>query len=261
MSELTQISPVLQGLLATLFTYAVTALGAGVVFFIRTVNKKVLDSMLGFGSGVMLAASYWSLLAPAIERAETLKMNVPIVVSLGFFCGGMIIIVADRLMSRAGAGKIEHTYKRSILLVGAVTLHNIPEGLAVGVAFGSTALASGGASFAEAAMLAVGIGLQNFPEGACVSLPLRRDGASKGKAFFYGQASGIVEPIAGVLGATLVLWATKALPFLLAFSAGAMISVVASELVPESAQTNKNLATFGLITGFIVMMVLDVVLG
>lgn len=261
MNVLMNINPVLQGLIATMFTYAVTALGAAVVFFIRSVNRKILDSMLGFGSGVMLAASYWSLLAPAIERAAGMNMNVPLVVSFGFFSGGMIIIAADKMLSRASFKEIDHTHKRSILLVSAVTLHNIPEGLAVGVAFGSTALGIEGASFVEAVLIAVGIGLQNFPEGACVSLPLRRDGFSKGRAFFYGQASGMVEPIAGVLGVTLVLWATKALPFLLSFSAGAMISVVASELVPESANSNKNLATFGLILGFIVMMVLDVVLG
>lgn len=256
-------SPVLQGLLATLFTYTVTALGAALVFFFKSVNKKILDAMMGFGSGVMLAASYWSLLAPSIERAQDLGMCVWLVTSVGFLCGGGIIIIADRLLSKSsylenanGGG-----YKRSILLFSAVTLHNIPEGLAVGVAFGSVAQNCEGATLTGALLLALGIGIQNFPEGTCISLPLRREGISTGKAFFWGQLSGIVEPIAGVFGVVLVMAVTNVLPFLLAFSAGAMVSVCASELIPESASSNKNLATFGLIIGFIIMMSLDVTLG
>ena len=257
------LSPVIQGLLATLFTYTVTALGASLVFFFRSVDKRILDLMMGFGSGVMIAASFWSLLAPSIDRARELNMPVWLVTSLGFFCGGGIIIVADKLLSKSSYIKCAEGggYKRCILLFSAVTLHNIPEGLAVGVAFGSVAQNCEGASITGALLLALGIGIQNFPEGTCISLPLKREGVSTGKAFFWGQLSGVVEPIAGVLGVVLVMTATNVLPFLLAFSAGAMISVVASELIPESASSNKNLATFGLIIGFIVMMVLDVTLG
>lgn len=257
------LSPVTQGLLATLFTYAVTALGASLVFFFRSVNKKILDALMGFGAGVMLAASYWSLLAPSIERATDLKMCVPLVISSGFFCGGGVIIFADILLSKSSFFKAENgnKIKRSILLFSAVTLHNIPEGLAVGVAFGSVAQSCGGATITGALLLALGIGVQNFPEGTCVALPLRRDGMTAKKAFFFGQLSGIVEPISGVIGVMLVMAVTNILPFLLAFSAGAMISVCASELIPESAQNNKNLSTLGLVLGFIVMMVLDVTLG
>ena len=255
--------PVIQGLLATLFTYAVTALGASLVFFFKSVNKKILDIMMGFGSGVMLAASYWSLLAPSIQRAKELNMPVAVVTSIGFFCGGGMIIIADKLLSKSsyincakGGG-----YKRCILLFSAVTLHNIPEGLAVGVAFGSVAQNCNGATIMGAILLALGIGIQNFPEGTCISLPLKREGISTKRAFFWGQLSGIVEPIAGVFGVVLVMAVTNILPILLAFSAGAMISVIASELIPESATSNKNLATLGLIIGFIIMMVLDVTLG
>lgn len=256
-------SPIIQGLLATLFTYAVTALGASLVFFFKSVNKKILDAMMGFGSGVMLAASYWSLLSPSIERAKALNMCVPIVISLGFFCGGGVILLADRLLSKSKFLKTANGggCKRSILLFSAVTLHNIPEGLAVGVAFGSVAEGCLGASVTGALLLALGIGIQNFPEGTCISLPLRRDGATVKRAFFWGQLSGIVEPISGVIGVMLVMAVTNILPFLLAFSAGAMVSVCASELIPESASSNKTLSTFGLILGFIIMMSLDVTLG
>lgn len=182
-------SPVFQGLLATLFTYSVTALGAALVFFFKSVNRKILDAMMGFGSGVMLAASYWSLLEPSIERAKNLGMCVWLVTSLGFFCGGAVIIAADRLLSKSSYLETANGtgYKRSILLFSAVTLHNIPEGLAVGVAFGSVAKGCEGATLMGALLLALGIGIQNFPEGTCISLPLRRDGISVGKAFFWGQ--------------------------------------------------------------------------
>lgn len=272
MDWFTNLNPIVQGLLATLFTWGVTALGAGLVFFFKNIDKKVLNTMLGFGAGVMIAASFWSLLNPAIELCEELGYSGFIIPSLGFFLGGIFIIFADKLMDKYSYGFIikkdnetkNNTmtkYKRSILLVLAVTLHNIPEGLAVGVAFGGVAVGIPGATIGAAITLALGIGLQNFPEGAAVALPLRRDGLSRMKSFLYGQGSGIVEPIAGVLGVIAALTVKSMLPFLLAFSAGAMIAVVGSELIPEASMENKNLTTIGLILGFIVMMVLDVALG
>ncbi len=261
------LNPVLQALLATTFTYGVTALGAALVFFFKQVNRKILDSMLGFGAGVMIAASFWSLLAPAITLCEQRSNHAWLIPAVGFFVGGVFIILGDRLLNRCSfkdiAGFEHHnaqSLKRSILLVMAITLHNIPEGLAVGVAFGGAAKVLTGSESVGAILLAIGIGLQNFPEGATVSLPLRREGYSRGKSFFYGQLSGMVEPIAGVIGAIAAVTIEGILPFLLAFSAGAMIAVCASELIPEASKTNKNLATLGLTFGFITMMVLDVAL-
>lgn len=268
-----ELNPVLQGLLATIFTWAITALGASLVFFFKKVNKKFLNSMLGFSAGVMIAASFWSLLMPSIELCQEIAVNELIIPSLGFFFGGIFIIFADKFMDKFSYGKMlscdnndskictENKYKKSILLVTAVTLHNIPEGLAVGVAFGGVAAGIPGTSIVAAMTLALGIGLQNFPEGVAVSLPLRKEGLSVRRSFFYGQLSGLVEPIAGVFGALAALAARSVLPILLAFSAGAMISVVGSELLPEASIENKTLTTMGLILGFIVMMVLDVALG
>lgn len=266
------LNPILQGLLATLFTWFITALGAGIVFFFKKVDKKILNTMLGFGAGVMIAASFWSLLSPAISLCEELGRSGFILPGIGFFLGGIFIIFADKLMDKYSYGILvknkenlklskSKQYKKSILLVLAVTLHNIPEGLAVGVAFGGVAVGIPGASLVAAMTLALGIGLQNFPEGAAVSLPLRREGLSRGKSFFYGQASGLVEPIAGVIGVIAAITMRSILPLLLAFSAGAMIAVVGAELLPEAATENKNLTTIGLILGFLVMMVLDVALG
>ncbi|MBX7394794.1 ZIP family metal transporter [Clostridium chauvoei] len=266
------LNPVLQGLLSTLFTWFITALGAALVYFFKEVDKRILNAMLGFGAGVMIAASFWSLLSPAIELCEELGHSGFIIPGIGFFLGGVFIIVADKLMDKYSYGvsnkqsTIEETtkaknYKRSILLVLAVTLHNIPEGLAVGVAFGGVAVGIPGTTIIAAMTLALGIGLQNFPEGAAVSLPLRREGLSRNKSFFFGQASGFVEPLAGVLGVVAAITMRSILPFLLAFSAGAMISVVGSELLPEASMENKNITTLGLILGFLVMMILDVALG
>jgi ZIP family zinc transporter len=256
------LNPILQGLLATLFTYFITALGAGVVFFFKRVNQKVLDLMLGFAAGVMIAASFWSLLEPAIALAEDLDMSAWGVPTVGFIFGGVFVIVADILLSRSAAVNTKGTtYKRSILLASSVTLHNIPEGLAVGVAFGSVAIGVEGASITGAMMLAFGIALQNFPEGVCVSMPLYRDGFSRRKSFFIGQASGIVEPIAGVLGVLFALSMRSALPLALSFSAGAMIAVACSELLPEALKENKVIASVGVLSGFAVMMALDVALG
>lgn len=266
---LIQCSPVFQAFVATLFTWGVTALGAAIVFFFKRVNKSVLDAMLGFAAGVMIAASFWSLLSPAIEMAENLNMIPWMIVFLGFFSGGLLLFIGDKCydLYEKRNPKKQHeskskSFKRCLMLISSITLHNIPEGLAVGVAFGSLAYGLNGSNLAAAITLAIGIGLQNFPEGSAVSLPLRREGYSRKKAFFYGQMSGVVEPVAAVIGAILVTKIQYLLPFLLAFAAGAMIYVVVEELIPES-QTNKKkdlMALFTLI-GFSIMMILDVSLG
>ncbi|MBU1917593.1 ZIP family metal transporter, partial [bacterium] len=253
-----------------LFTWFMTAAGAGVVFLFKSINRKFLDAMLGFAAGVMIAASFWSLLAPAIEMAEAqggLPSWVPAVI--GFLGGGAFLWVVDKILPHLHMGfptneaeGIKTSWHRSILLVLAITLHNIPEGLAVGVAFGALAYNLPTATLAGAIALAIGIGIQNFPEGAAVSVPLRREGFSRLKSFWYGQLSGIVEPIAGVVGAMAVILMRPILPYALAFAAGAMIYVVVEELIPES-QLNKNTdtATIGAMLGFAVMMALDVALG
>ncbi|MCX7709049.1 MAG: ZIP family metal transporter [Clostridia bacterium] len=263
------LSPIGQALAATGFTWFVTALGAALVFFFKTINRKVLDAMLGFAAGVMIAASFWSLLAPAIEMSEEAG-NLPWMAPLiGFLCGGLFLKLTDSLLPHLHMGKsqdkaegIKTNWKRSILLVTAITLHNIPEGLAVGVAFGAVAAGIPSATLAGAVALAIGIGIQNFPEGAAVSIPLRREGFSRVKSFWYGQMSGMVEPIAGVIGAASVLLMRPLLPYALSFAAGAMIYVVVEELIPE-AQTSgdSDIATIGTLLGFAVMMVLDVALG
>lgn len=262
-------SPVFLALLATLFTWFVTALGASMVFFFKTINKKVLNAMLGFAAGVMIAASYWSLLAPAIEMSEKSGSTPWVPPVIGFLAGGAFLFLVDRLLPHLHMGLsinqaegIKTSWQRSILLVLAITLHNIPEGLAVGVAFGALMWEPTTAQLGGAVALAIGIGLQNFPEGAAVSVPLRREGFSRKKSFMYGQASGIVEPVAGVIGAFLVLQVEPILPYALAFAAGAMIYVVIEELIPE-AQTGHetDLSTIGAMLGFALMMTLDVALG
>jgi len=239
------------------------------VFFFKRINRKVLDGMLGFAAGVMIAASYWSLLAPAIEMAEEAG-GVPWVPALvGFLAGGGFLWVADKILPHLHMGfptskaeGVKTSWQRSVLLVLAITLHNIPEGLAVGVAFGALAADLPSATLAGAIALAIGIGIQNFPEGAAVSVPLRREGFSRAKAFWYGQASGMVEPIAGVIGAVAVIMMKPILPYALAFAAGAMIYVVVEELIPESQfEKGTDVATVGAMLGFAVMMTLDVALG
>ena len=264
------LDPVIQALIGTLFTWLLTALGASLVFFFKTINKKVLDGMLGFAAGVMIAASFWSLLAPAIEMTEE-SSSIPsfIPALVGFLAGGAFLGIVDKIMphlhrgaSTDNAEGIKTSWQRSILLVLAITLHNIPEGLAVGVAFGAVAANLPSATIAGAVALAIGIGIQNFPEGAAVSIPLRREGLSRRKSFFYGQASGVVEPIAGVLGALAVIVMKPILPYALAFAAGAMIYVVVEELIPESQyEKHSDIATIGTLIGFAVMMTLDVALG
>lgn len=263
MNGLFSLSLPLQALLATFFTWSVTALGAALVIFTRRVRPTLMDAMLGFGAGVMLASSFWSLLAPSIDMAEELDQIPWLVACAGFLCGGCILMVGDALLSHLLAGEgMTDSRRRCWMLVTSITLHNIPEGLAIGVAFGALAFGMTEAGLMGAWMLAVGIGLQNFPEGAAVSLPLRREGASRSKAFFLGQLSALVEPIAGVLGALLALTVRQVLPFMLSFAAGAMVSVVVAELVPESQRNPcKNLMTFATLAGFIVMMILDVALG
>jgi len=270
---LKQFNPVTQALIGTLFTYGVTALGAAMVFFFKTIKKTILNGMLGFAAGVMIAASFWSLLAPSIEMAKEQGQNAWITAAVGFLLGGGFLYLADKLIPHLHMGLdtnqaegVATKLQRSVLLVLAITLHNIPEGLAVGVAFG--AAASGDfktASLAGAVALAIGIGIQNFPEGAAVSIPLRREGLSRKKAFLYGQASGIVEPIAGVFGAFAVISMRPILPYALAFAAGAMIYVVVEELIPEAQReeggSKTDIATIGCMIGFAIMMILDVALG
>lgn len=262
-------SPVLQALLATTFTWAVTALGAAVVFVFNTVNRKLLDSMLGFAAGIMIAASFWSLLAPAIAMVEASGGTPWVPAVVGFLAGGVFLWSVDKVLPHLHLGfpleeaeGIKTGWHRSVLLVLAITLHNIPEGLAVGVAFGAVAAGVPEASLGAAMALALGIGIQNFPEGLAVSAPLRREGWSRRKSFMYGQASGLVEPIAGVIGAATVLSMRPILPYALCFAAGAMIYVVVEELIPESQlEKNTDLATISAMLGFALMMTLDVALG
>lgn len=263
------LTPVYQALLATCFTWLVTALGAALVFFFKTLNRKMLDGMLGFAAGVMIAASYWSLLAPAIKMSEDMGGLPWLPAVVGFLGGAIFLRVVDKVLPHLHmytpteeAEGIKTSWQRSILLILAITIHNIPEGLAVGVAFGAAAYGLPGASIGAAIALAIGIGLQNFPEGAAVSMPLRREGISRLKSFWYGQLSGVVEPIAGVIGAMVVLSSRAALPYALSFAAGAMIFVTVEELIPESHRGgNTDTATMGTILGFSVMMFLDVALG
>ncbi|MBC17297.1 MAG: ZIP family metal transporter [Desulfovibrio sp.] len=263
------LSPIMQAFLATLFTWGVTALGAAMVFAAKDISKRVLDIMLGFAGGVMIAASYWSLLAPAIEMSEHLGVFSFVPATVGFILGAAFLRLIDIFLPhlhinapRSEAEGIETNWNSSILLVLAITLHNIPEGLAIGVAFGAVAAGYDSATIGGAIALAIGIGIQNFPEGTAVSVPLRRQGLSRMKSFMYGQASAMVEPIAAVIGAAAVIVAKPILPYALAFAAGAMIFVVVEEVIPESqASGYGDQATMGCIIGFAVMMTLDVALG
>ena len=269
LESLLDYNPVVLALFASLFTWAVTALGAAMVFFFKKIEPKILNSMLGFAAGVMIAASFWSLLQPAINMSEARGDTSWIPAVTGFLAGGAFLLAVDKILPHLHLGLkmdkaegIKTSWKRSVLLVLAITLHNIPEGLAIGVAFGALASNPDVAALSGAIALAVGIGLQNFPEGAAVSIPLRREGFKRLKAFNYGQLSGAVEPIAAVLGAYLVLMIEPLLPYALSFAAGAMIFVVVEELIPESQTGNKSdLSTIGAMLGFATMMLLDVALG
>ncbi|HIU64942.1 MAG TPA: ZIP family metal transporter [Candidatus Avacidaminococcus intestinavium] len=264
--------PIILTIIATFFTWGMTALGASLVFFFKTINKKVLNMMLGFAAGVMVAASFWSLLAPAIAMAENRLLPAWLIAAIGFVSGAGFLVLADKVMphihffSRSGEPEgITTSWRRTMLLLFSITLHNIPEGLAVGVAFGAAAQNMNDATLLSAIAVALGIGIQNFPEGAAVSIPLRREGLSRWKSFLYGQASAIVEPIAGIIGAMLVTTMQEILPYALAFAAGAMIFVVVEDLIPESQTSDEHgsadRSSYGFIIGFTIMMILDVALG
>ncbi len=263
------IGPVWSALIATTFTWLITALGASLVFLFRTMHRGVLDAMLGFTGGVMIAASFWSLLSPAIEMSEKIYPSMPwMPAAVGFFLGAIFLFILDKYMphlhinfSEDETEGMKTQWHNTTLLVLAITLHNIPEGLAVGVLFGAAALGMEDASVAGAIVLALGIGIQNFPEGIAVSMPLRRMGVSRLKSFWYGQLSAIVEPVAGVIGALTVIYMQPILPFALAFAAGAMIYVVVEEVIPETQRDKyTDVAVLGFIGGFLVMMILDVAL-
>lgn len=261
--------PVIQALLATGFTWAMTAFGAAAVFMARDISRRVLDAMLGFAGGVMIAASYWSLLAPAIEMSEGKDIPTWFPAVVGFLFGGIFLRIIDKVLPHLHLGfltgeaeGIKTSWQRTTLLILAITLHNIPEGLAVGVAFGALAAGLSSATFGAAIALAIGIGIQNLPEGLVASIPLRREGMSRRKSFWYGQLSAIVEPIAGVIGAAAVIIAQPILSYALSFAAGAMIFVAIEEVIPEAQRGgNTDLATMGGMIGFAVMMLLDVAFG
>lgn len=259
-----ELNHIVQALIAGLFTFSITAFGASFVFLFKKINKSIMDAMLGFSAGVMIAASFWSLLSPSIEMANSLNMIAWLVALIGFLFGGILLFIGDKIFDKISEKKkiINTKFKRCLMLMFSITFHNIPEGLAVGVAFGSIAYGLDGASTSTACLLALGIGLQNFPEGTAVSVPLRREGFSRTKSFIYGSLSALVEPISSIIGAILVIKVRFLLPFLLAFAAGAMIYVVVEELIPESQSNKKKdlMALFTLI-GFSIMMILDVGLG
>ena len=269
MEEFRSFHPVVQALIATLFTWGMTAAGAALVFIGKDLNRKTLDGMLGFAAGVMIAASFWSLLAPAIEMSENLGQPGWLPPAIGFLLGGIFLRLVDKILPHLHIGApmeeaegISTRWKKTTLLVLAITLHNIPEGLAIGVAFGAVAYDLPTATLGGAIALAIGIGIQNFPEGTAVSMPLRREGVSRGRSFWYGQLSGTVEPVAAVIGVLFVLVARPMLPYALSFAAGAMIFVVVEEVIPESQRGgNTDIATLGAMVGFTIMMVLDVALG
>ena len=254
MNYFLSLSPVMQAFIATLFTFLLTTLGASIVFCFKKINKLVIKSLIAISAGIMLAASYFSLLAPAVETGSLL------LVVLGFISGGLLLYLGDKIFTKIL--KTKSTNKRNLLLMSSITIHNITEGLSIGVAFASAALGLEGVTVLAALGIALGIGIQNIPEGSAVALPLRSNGLSRTKAFILGALSGIVEPIAGVLGVLLILKVQFIMPFLLAFAAGAMIYVVVEELIPDSQDTNrKGLITILTILGFCIMMMLDVALG
>lgn len=266
--SLSNLNPLLLALYSTIFTWGVTAVGAAGVFLFKTVNRKLLDGMLGFAAGVMIAASFWSLLSPSIEISGELGLTPWVPPAIGFLLGGAFLYTIDKALPHLHPGQkkseaegIKTSWQKTFLLFLAITLHNIPEGLAIGVAFGAAAAGVSGATTAGALALALGIGIQNFPEGFAVSVPFRREGVSRFKSFMYGQASAIVEPIAAIAGVLSVEIFRPFLPYALAFAAGAMIYVSVEEIIPESQRRSTDIATIGAMLGFVIMMTLDVALG
>lgn len=262
------LDPLYQALLATLFTWGMTSLGAAFVFTSKELNQKFMDAMLGFAGGVMIAASFWSLLRPALDMAESDAVSAWIPAAAGFMLGGFFLWGVDKVIPHLHPGSSEaegmgaSDKERSTLLVFAITLHNIPEGLAVGVAFGALGAELSTSTLTGALALAIGIGIQNLPEGLAVAMPLRREGMSRGKSFLYGQFSGMVEPVSAIVGVLAVTFIEPLLPYALSFAAGAMIFVVAEEVIPGSQEKgNKDLASLSLMVGFTIMMILDVSLG
>lgn len=265
-----EIGPVKSAFLATTFTWIVTALGASLVFFFKEIRRSVFDTLLGFTGGVMIAASFWSLLAPSIKHSEAQFPSAPwIPAAIGFLAGGLFIFALDKFMphlhinfNKDETEGVATKWHKSTLLLLAITLHNIPEGLAVGILFGAASLGMEGASISAAIALAIGIAIQNFPEGMAVAMPLRRHGVSRRKSFWYGQLSAVVEPVAGVIGAVAVIYMQNILPYALSFAAGAMIFVVVEEVIPETQRDKyTDLAVLGFMAGFTIMMILDVALG
>ena len=253
-------SLIIKTLLASLFTFTLTSMGAGIVFFFRKTNKTFMDGMLALSAGIMLAATFWSLLEPSLTLANTLNLNSTLILLFGILTGSLLLYLGDALYSLKG--KYDNKSKKIFMIIFSITLHNIPEGLAIGVAFGSLKYNIPGATLLSAISLAIGIGIQNFPEGSAISLPLRREGYSRFKSFLLGTLSGIVEPISAVIGILLVLKVRYILPFFLSFAAGAMIYVVVKEIIPESQENNKkDLMTLFTIIGFVIMMILDITLG
>ncbi len=258
------LTPIWQALIAGCFTFLITSLGAAVVFVFKSVNKNIMDSMLAISAGIMLSASFFSLLNPAVEIAEELNLKVWLVVFIGIIFGGILLYAGDKLLEFLSKNKDSGSLslRRCAMLFTSITLHNIPEGLVVGVAFGAIAYGIDNATVFAAISLTIGIAIQNFPEGSAISLPLRREGLSRFKSFMFAMLSGIVEPIAAVIGALLVMKIQIILPFILSFAAGAMIFVISMELIPESqSNKKKDLMAFLTLLGFSIMMVLEIVLG
>jgi len=250
-------SIIIKTLLASLFTFTLTSMGAGIVFFFKKINKNIMDIMLALSAGIMLAATFWSLIEPSISLSETLGLNSCLIALLGILSGSLLLFLGDTIYDKYS----KSNKKRIFMLISSITLHNIPEGLAIGVAFGSLNYNLPGTTLISAISLAIGIGIQNFPEGSAISLPLRREGYSRFKSFLFGSLSGIVEPIAAILGAILVLKVRLILPFLLCFAAGAMLYVVTKEIIPESQENkHKDIITIFTIIGFLIMMILDITL-
>ena len=249
----------IQALFASMFTFAITSLGASIVFFFKKTSKNTMSILLALSAGIMLAATFWSLLEPSIEMSNKLKMIPWITTSLGIITGVLFLISGDKVFTKFQKQKSK--LNKIFMLIFSITLHNIPEGLAIGVAFGSLKYNLDGVTLISAISLAIGIGIQNFPEGSAISLPLRSYGYSRTKSFLLGMLSGIVEPISAVIGAILVIRIRYCLPFLLAFAGGAMLYVVIKELIPESAKEKGTMIPLVTIIGFLIMMILDISIG